>query len=391
MPYVIKNCFYIEDNLAKRGIIMIPIRHSLRNGVRVIIIAFSYVLIQVALWFVFGFIYYKETGNKSITSFLTSELGNDSGLYVKFCFELFMALVNALVGAWLAKTLLQSRGYIQIDDYCVYRKNSGFIFRYWAVLPKGKYLYNVSIQLRLTSDELNRTGVNRLGTYWDSDSAVEQSVYKLQCIRGDRFLYIEDEDAKNLKQAIMCHKSEWDKLYFLFTVYAELNDGSIIRESKIYRLNEKLLIQYMFAPTNQNKFTFKLYKDFVKANSPVMYREFNRDSFFFCHTENAGCYYSNNLTVKELGEINNNKPHDKVLLRTEEVILGKNYRLRFFRNWLSEKVIIRNKNFNSEKLVRSYCSVKRSLQNSDEEDGDTVGEELAPSCETDQKMQTKEE
>ena len=188
---------------------MIPVKHSLRNGVRVIIIAFSYVLIQVALWFVFGFIYYKETGNNSITSFLMSELGNDSGLYVKFCFELFMALVNALVGAWLAKTLLQSRGHIQIDDYCVYRKNSGFIFRYWAVLPKGKYLYNVSIQLRLTSDELNRTGVNRLGTYWDSDS------------------------------------------------------------------------------------------------------------FFFCHTENEGSYYSNNLTVKEFGEINNNKPQDKILLRTE--------------------------------------------------------------------------
>ena len=109
-----------------------------------------------------------------------------------------------LVGSVLTR-FLEPINPILFGKYVVYDTvDKKFSFRYWIMLPKGQYLYDVKIKLLLTEYETHQRGINKLNSSWEMNSDNLQ----LDLARGIGFLELTVNESSDLIKAInkMCYK-----------------------------------------------------------------------------------------------------------------------------------------------------------------------------------------
>lgn len=110
----------------------------------------------------------------------------------KVTYDLFSVI---FVGAVLVR-LLQPLNPIKFCNYVVYDTvDKKFSFRYWIMLPKGKYLYDVKLRILVTDHESHHRGINQLHSFWEANGDLPQA-------RGIRFVELDQNESQNLKKEI---------------------------------------------------------------------------------------------------------------------------------------------------------------------------------------------
>lgn len=105
-----------------------------------------------------------------------------------------------LVGTVLAK-FLNPINPILFAPYIVYDTvDRKFSIRYWIMLPKGHYLFDVKIKLLLTDYENHQTGVNKINSTW----SIDENKLNYNQIRGIRFIELSELESSELIKSIEC-------------------------------------------------------------------------------------------------------------------------------------------------------------------------------------------
>lgn len=163
-----------------------------------------------------------------------------------------------LVGTVLVR-LLQPLNPIQFSNYIVYDTvDRKMTFRYWIMLPKGKYLYDVKLKILLTDYESHQTGINQLETFWEPDN----NKMNLDQIRGIRFVELNEKESSDLIILIerMIQKHINDKGEYIggncavdFSIRGTSENGTTYYGWHRYKL-EEILLGYRYVPLQRHTY-----------------------------------------------------------------------------------------------------------------------------------------
>ncbi len=323
-----------------------------------------------------------------------------------FIFQLVVNIFNIFLAGYILNIFLTPTNCIKLDKHCIYDADKSFVFRYWIVLPVGKYLYNSKLYIRFTSDVKRKDGTNAQDAYWTA-APIEYSR-----IRGERYLVLDTDSSGKLKQAIIdvlngqskeakkikkIIKGKEDKKTYSEeeknTSYIELmitgttSDGQSMSSCyRYYLFNAKedtthskhragVLTSYSYAPNDElSSYSYEKYQTYIEQIEKTDKIEnikkmiINKTLHFF-EAANFGRYFTvptmsiDNL-IKADSEnevfyttINVNKPEDKSIVNYEQVVLGKN---KIF-NWFSKilvKITLHDRRVTMKELKTSYKEIK---------------------------------
>ena len=111
--------------------------------------------------------------------------------------ELFSVI---LVGTVLAH-LLQPLNPILFCKYAAHDTvDRKMVFKYWIMLPKDHYLYDVKINLVLADYAAHQQGINRINAAWEIEDDKER--FNFNIARGIRYVELTEKESNNLIKAI---------------------------------------------------------------------------------------------------------------------------------------------------------------------------------------------
>lgn len=182
---------------------IVPIRFSLKTIEKYIVLLCLYFIIALAIIFLFAFafvnhdfdtslftsfgdaLHYSTYVFFSVDSITIYDSLNKIVLYETIAREF---LVVILLGNFVAKLTVPAN---PIFFSRFFTENDGKIsFRYWIILPKGKYLYDAKVRVAITDDSEFIKGVNSIESYWEYEQSYD-------FIRGVRYIELDaNEKAK---------------------------------------------------------------------------------------------------------------------------------------------------------------------------------------------------
>ncbi len=204
---------------------MRPIRHVFNGVLRIGKFVLIYVLSILLLSCFFALIYKKQNISNPIQLSIDVLWGepaypqNVSGTAKtqKIVYEVFLVF---LVGNYISQQLkplnpIEHSKFIACNEI-----ENHYSFRYWVLLPKRKYLFNVKARLLVTDQaELNR-GDNRLSSQYEKEETYNS-------IRGVRTFTIKGEDAESF--ASVLQRGSVISLYIIGTSESGITYSSVKR------------------------------------------------------------------------------------------------------------------------------------------------------------------
>lgn len=161
---------------------------------RLVFYVFLYIIIAFVLVGAFCLFYFKLNIENpfrfSLNIFYGLEINYSNSLYYLVVLECFARDLFSLawVGAVLVYLLTPAKR-IFFSKYFIYDKNS-VTFRYWILIPKKHYLYDVMIRVLITESKKNNIGRNKISTLWEWESSDQH----LSLARGDRYVEINKQN-----------------------------------------------------------------------------------------------------------------------------------------------------------------------------------------------------
>ena len=202
-------------------------KHLYQTIFRIIKYIILYLLSILLLILVFGLIYRHSN---VVAPFQTSidviwgssdNLENVHNLAViqKIIYDVFLVL---FIGTFVTQQLkpVNPIAYSKVavhDDL-----ENRYYFRYWAILPLQKYLFDVKIRLAVTTYEELNNGVNKLHTWFEKEDTYNS-------IRGVRFLMLEGKKSKKFRSAIEADHNRLISLYIIGTNEEGITYASVKR------------------------------------------------------------------------------------------------------------------------------------------------------------------
>lgn len=157
-------------------------------------------------------------------------------LIEKMCADIFSV---AFVGVFLA-SLLNPINPIIADDHIVYNKGD-YQFRFWIMLPKGHFYYNLKFRLLLTNEEAFHRGENKL-------EALYEYMFCGQIIRGIHSISLDEKESRMLREKIEQLKNKHSEWHILCIISVESESG--VKYNKMIKYHEDdVLENCVFVPT----------------------------------------------------------------------------------------------------------------------------------------------
>lgn len=287
---------------------MRPLKHVFQGAFRIFKFILIYILSILLFLFIFSLVYSHYSIVKSYQFSFDIIWGNPTvpenlhGIVIlqKMLYDIFLVF---LIGTFISQQLRPINP-IEYSKFIVYNKAKNcYSFRYWAILCKNKYLYNVTVRLILTTqEELNR-GVNKLSTQFE-----KQDTYN--SIRGVRYFKIDGEDATDFSRAINKGKNCIISLYILGTNESGITYSSVKRYG-----NKDIKNGYEFISIRKSEYEKQINNaSFItQKNNFRRKRVANRDSFRYQHFDRI-------CELDEYGKIKNTLPEKRNLPIKETVL-----------------------------------------------------------------------
>lgn len=194
---------------------MRPLKHTFNNLLRIAKVIFLYLLSILLLSFIFSLIYSKYCICDPFQFSVDITWGSPNvpeklhriAIFQKLIYEVFLVF---LLGTFISQQLNPINP-IEYSQYIAYNdKDNNYFFRYWALLSKNKFLFNVTARLVITTQEEINRGINRLSTLFE-----KQDTY--DAIRGVRYFKIEGKDADDFTATINKNNKCVISLYIIGT------------------------------------------------------------------------------------------------------------------------------------------------------------------------------
>ena len=157
--------------------------------------------------------------------------------------------------SWLGNFLvkfLEPLNPIFFSKYVIYSKNR-MKFRYWIMLQKENYLYDVQLRLLLQDDSNKETerGVNKVPFEWELKS--DPDIQNLSLARGIRYLELSESDSYELQEKIkeIEHRQGIPKMQIM--IQGTTKNGVTYFAHKTYSIQKALAFGYDFVYTRQDE------------------------------------------------------------------------------------------------------------------------------------------
>lgn len=113
----------------------------------------------------------------------------------RIVYDLFSVV---LVGTVLVRFLMPLNPII-FSKYITYDTvDKYYALRYWIMLPRRQYLYDVKVRVMVTDYESHQEGINKLPVMWEMDEAE----LEYDQIRGIRYVVLSEEESKELSAVL---------------------------------------------------------------------------------------------------------------------------------------------------------------------------------------------
>lgn len=170
-----------------------------------------------------------------------------------YCFIFAEKIINDLfalifVGKILEK-FLKPINPIITSKYAIYDTvKMKFSFRYWIMLSRFEYLYDVKIRVLLTEYETHQRGINQLKPLWELKS---DDIQSLDQIRGIRYIELSAEDSQELINTVQKYPNKSWRI----DVSIRGNNENGTTYYKWHRYQPKaILIGYRFIPLQRHEY-----------------------------------------------------------------------------------------------------------------------------------------
>lgn len=262
---------------------------------------FCYLLGAVAIIAVFSGIYFQygidDSLGKSIKTFWAMENTlPESVIFWVYCEKIVRDLFSFVLVGYVFLKYLAPINPILFSKYIAYDTvDRKMQFRYWIMLPKGQYLYDIRIRLMLTNYESYQKGVNRLDSLWQMD----EDKLELEQARGIRFVELTEQESADLIGHINAikekHMDEWGKptgdYYIALSIRGSNESGVTYYGWHSYHL-EDVLFGYRYVPLQRHQYASEDFyreknmndEELRKINlSEDFYREGKKEFFRYQH------------------------------------------------------------------------------------------------------------
>lgn len=156
----------------------------------------------------------------------------------KICSDIFAVV---FVGAFLADFLNPINPIIP-DEHVVYN-NDEYKFRFWIMLPRGRFYYNLKFRAILTNEEAFQRGENKL------ESKYEYTFYA-DILRGIHIISLGREESNALREKILQLKNKGCEWHILCIISVESENGLIYNKMVRYYDNS-IYKDHIFVPTRR--------------------------------------------------------------------------------------------------------------------------------------------
>lgn len=189
-------------------------------------------------------------------------------------------LFNTIIVTCVLIRFLKPLNPIIMSKYIVYNtKKNRFHFRYWIMLPEGKFLFDAKLRVVVTTPEAHEVGINTLQSKWESK---DDKVLNLGQIRGIRYLELNKEESQELLEYINNQKYnitedrlEKNRCEINFVISAHDENGTRYYRWQKYQIAD-VLYGFQFVPLQGHEYCDKRFflenqpeEDFVKCNGTL--------------------------------------------------------------------------------------------------------------------------
>lgn len=258
---------------------MVPIRFWIKTIEKYFVLLCLYFFIAIGIIFVFAFALYnydhdgeifQSFGNAvrysiyiffSVESITIHESLNSIALCETIARE-FMVVI--LLGNFVTKLTVPAN---PIFFSRFFTEHDGkFSFRYWILLPKGKYLYDAKVRVVITEDSEFIKGINGLEAYWEYEQSFD-------FIRGVRYVEIDKvPQTVEVEGKIPFRESiEKKNATICIIIKGTSEDGQYYNYMKKYK-KEDCVYNCKFVSIQKSEFNSAGHERIV---TPIRYQNFN--------------------------------------------------------------------------------------------------------------------
>lgn len=225
----------------------------------------------------------------------TWDKSSDKLYVLGICEVIVSNLFNIIIATSVLIKFLKPLNPIFVSKYFVYNtKLKKFMFRYWVLLPEGKFLYDTTLRVFVTTAEAHQVGVNTLKTLWRSR---DDKVLKLKQTRGIRYLELRKKESQELLEVLKKNsKYDFTKEHSLknrieidFVITGKDETGTQYYKWKRYHIDD-LMYGFQFVPLQGHEYCderffslvntkekFVAYKETLKGKKELFrYQHFNK-------------------------------------------------------------------------------------------------------------------